>query len=186
MNKEKSELERGTPRKHIWLAIPIAIIPLALVACFTLYNSNQPAETEITETTTATEKTTFDLTEDSNTKDGEIEKDTTITDKLNEQVAQSMVNVSMNSNPVFTDGVGNVLITNSVENHTPQVVEIYYGEEQIYQSGVIPVGSNVASASLDTALAEGDYDCTAYFNSIDSETGELLGRVGINIKVTVK
>lgn len=173
---EKKEQRRKTRRI---IATIIAIILLLLLLCLSRCSKGEnPTITE--------DKTTFDLSVDGNINDGEIPKDTTIVDRLNEQVAESMVNVSMNSNPTFVGGIGNVLITNVDTNHYPQIIEIYYGDEKIYQSGAIPVGTNITTAELDVDLPAGDYDCTAYFNSIDDISGELLGRVGINIKVTVQ
>ena len=68
-----------------------------------------------------------------------------IAEKLNEKVAEGMINISMNTAPYFEDGKaeGNVMIVNESINNYPQQVEFIRNDtgEQIYQSKAIPVGS---------------------------------------------
>ena len=61
-----------------------------------------------------------------------------IAEKLNEKVAEGMINISMNTAPYFEDGKaeGNVMIVNESINNYPQQVEFIRNDtgEQIYQS----------------------------------------------------
>ena len=59
-------------------------------------------------------------------------------------------------------------------------------EELIYRSGLIPVGSRVDYAKLSVDLEKGEYPCVAYFNSVNEETGELLGKAGAEILIVIK
>lgn len=108
---------------------------------------------------------------------------------LNEKVALSEINISMNPTPVFADGSseGNLLIVNSEVNNYPQRVTIIRSDtgEQIYQTKAIPVGSKIEADKLDVELAAGTYDCVAYFENLDPETGDSLGKAGANITITV-
>ncbi len=58
-----------------------------------------------------------------------------------------MINISMNTTPIFSDGTteGNLMIVNEGVNNYPQVVEIIRNDtqEKIYKSGAIPVGSKI-------------------------------------------
>ena len=78
-----------------------------------------------------------------------------IAEKLNEKVAEGMINISMNTAPYFEDGKaeGNVMIVNESINNYPQQVEFIRNDtgEQIYQSKAIPVGSKIERAALDVA-----------------------------------
>ena len=83
-----------------------------------------------------------------------------IAEKLNEKVAEGMINISMNTAPYFEDGTaeGNVMIVNESINNYPQQVEFIRndtGEEIIYQSKAIPVGSKIERAALDVELPAG-------------------------------
>ena len=113
-----------------------------------------------------------------------------IAEKLNEKVAEGMINISMNTAPYFEDGTadGNLMIVNESINSYPQKVQIVRNDtgDQIYESNAIPVGSKIERAKLDTALPAGTYECTAYFHNLDPETGEIIGTAGAIINITIK
>ena len=113
-----------------------------------------------------------------------------IAEKLNEKVAEGMINISMNTAPYFEDGKaeGNVMIVNESINNYPQKVQIVRNDtgEQIYESNAIPVGSKIERATLDVTLPAGTYECTAYFHNLDPETGEIIGTAGAIINITIK
>ena len=113
-----------------------------------------------------------------------------IAEKLNEKVAEGMINISMNTAPYFEDGAseGNVMIVNEAINNYPQKVQIIRNDtgEQIYESGAIAVGSKIERARLDVALPAGTYECTAYFHNLDPDTGEIIGTAGAIINITIK
>lgn len=108
---------------------------------------------------------------------------------LNEKVEEGMINISMNTAPVFADGSakGNLMIVNEEINNYPQVVEITRNDtgETIYKSGGIPVGGKIETAKLDVDLPAGTYPCTAMFHNVTPDTGASLGCAGASITVTV-
>ena len=112
-----------------------------------------------------------------------------IRDSLNEKVEEGMINISMNTSPVFADGTskGSLMIVNAEVNNYPQVVEISRDDtgELIYKSGAIPVGSKIESAKLSVDLDPGTYKCTALFYNVDPDTGDYLGCAGAVVTVTV-
>ena len=113
-----------------------------------------------------------------------------IAEKLNEKVAEGMINISMNTAPYFEDGTseGNVMIVNESINNYPQKVQIVRNDtgEQIYQSNASPVGSKIERAKLDVVLPAGTYECTAYFHNLDPESGAIIGTAGAIINITIK
>ena len=113
-----------------------------------------------------------------------------IAEKLNEKVAEGMINISMNTAPYFENGTaeGNVMIVNEAINNYPQEVQIVRNDtgEQIYQSKAIPVGSKIERAKLDVVLPAGTYECTAYFHNLDPVSGEIIGTAGAIITITIK
>jgi len=113
-----------------------------------------------------------------------------IAEKLNEKVAEGMINISMNTAPYFEDGKaeGNVMIVNEAINNYPQQVEFIRNDtgEQIYQSKAIPVGSKIECAALDVELPAGSYECTAMFHNLDPVSGEIIGTAGAIINITIK
>ena len=113
-----------------------------------------------------------------------------IAEKLNEKVAEGMINISMNTAPYFEDDAsdGNIMIVNESINNYPQQVEFIRNDtgEQIYQSKAIPVGSKIERAALDVELPAGTYECTAMFHNLDPETGDIIGTAGAIITITIK
>ena len=113
-----------------------------------------------------------------------------IAEKLNEKVAEGMINISMNTAPYFENGTaeGNVMIVNEAINNYPQQVEFIRNDtgEQIYQSKAIPVGSKIERATLDVTLPAGTYECTAYFHNLDPESGAIIGTAGAIITITIQ
>ena len=113
-----------------------------------------------------------------------------IAEKLNEKVAEGMINISMNTAPYFENGAseGNVMIVNESINNYPQQVEFIRNDtgEHIYQSKAIPVGSKIERAALDVELPAGTYECTAMFHNLDPVSGEIIGTAGAIITITVK
>ena len=113
-----------------------------------------------------------------------------IAEKLNEKVAEGMINISMNTAPYFENGAseGNIMIVNESINNYPQQVEFIRNDtgEQIYQSKAIPVGSKIERAALDVALPAGTYECTAMFHNLDPVSGEIIGTAGAIINITIK
>ena len=113
-----------------------------------------------------------------------------IAERLNQKVAEGMINISMNTAPYFENGVseGNVMIVNESINNYPQKVQIVRNDtgEQIYESNAIPVSSKIERAMLDVTLPAGTYECTAYFHNLDPESGEIIGTAGAIITITIK
>lgn len=128
---------------------------------------------------------------DTNAEVGGLEhkSDEEIQAELNQKVEEGMINISMNTTPVFETGKskGNLLIVNSEVNNYPQIVYIVRKDnnQEIYRSGGIPVGSKIEYAALDVDLPAGSYDCVAYFNNADPDTGAILGTAGAEITITV-
>ena len=113
-----------------------------------------------------------------------------IAEKLNEKVAEGMINISMNTAPYFENGKaeGNVMIVNESINNYPQQVEFIRNDtgEHIYQSKAIPVGSKIERAALDVELPAGTYECTAMFHNLDPVSGEIIGTAGAIITITIQ
>lgn len=113
-----------------------------------------------------------------------------IAEKLNEKVAEGMINISVNTAPYFENGAadGNLMIVNESINNYPQKVQIVRNDtgEQIYESGAIAVGSKIERVKLDVVLPASTYECTAYFHNLDPESGAIIGTAGAIITITIQ
>lgn len=177
MNK-KTKKDVG-PGKAIAIASAVAAVVIVVVILLLLRSCGAPVDDH--------SGIEFDP---SATEGGWDEADTDeIIAGLNEKVEEGMINISMNTSPVFADGTsnGSLMIVNEEVNNYPQVVEISRDDtgELIYKSGAIPVGSKIESAKLSVDLDPGTYKCTALFYNVDPDTGDYLGCAGAVVTVTV-
>ena len=177
MNK-KTKKDAG-PGKAIAIASAVAAIVIVIVILLLLRSCGAPVDDP--------GGIEFDP---SATEGGWDEADTDeIIAGLNEKVEEGMINISMNTSPVFADGTseGSLMIVNEAVNNYPQVVEISRDDtgELIYKSGAIPVGSKIEAAKLSVDLDPGTYKCTALFYNVDPDTGDYLGCAGAVVTVTV-
>lgn len=170
-----------------WLriaAIAAAVIVLAVIAFFIF----RPKHT----TPNAGETPSGGIVWDADAEEGGLTQRSAeeVREELNRKVEEGMINISMNTAPVFPDGgsEGSLLIVNSERNNYPQVVYIVRKDtgEEIYRSGAIPVGSKIERAKLAVPLPAGSYECVAYFNNVDPATGAVLGTAGAEIVITVQ
>lgn len=180
--KEKKEKKNNLLWKIITLILIIIIILLLLLRGCS--SGNVPVVGDNTPST--------GIEYDEGATEGDLEHASKeeIQAALNEKVAQSEINISMNPTPVFETGTseGNLLIMNNEVNNYPQRVTIIRNDtgEQIYQTKAIPVGSKIQTDKLDVDLDAGTYECIAYFENLDPETGDALGRAGANITITIQ
>ena len=127
-------------------------------------------------------------------------------ERLNRRVAESRLNVSINTEPVFEDGKtpGNIRIENIPGNHYSFTVTLtvtdasenegakdYIGQT-VMTTGLIAPNSYVSEKALDVNLPRGQYVCTATFKAYkaeEKENGENeiteAGETGIQIILTV-
>ena len=139
-------------RRRLLLYIALGAIFLAacVIAGFFLFPTEEPTEG-------VPGGIIYDL--DTVTGGWESLSEEEITEALNNKVAEGMINISMNTAPVFADGQakGNLMIVNALLNTYPQRVELYCNDTAalIYTSDAIPVGSQLAAAALVVHLVAG-------------------------------
>lgn len=110
--------------------------------------------------------------------------------RLNEKVAEGMLNVACNPNPVFPDGKseGNLRIENIPGNQYAVTVSVTLDEtgEEVYRSGLIEPGYFVENVRLDADLGKGEYPGLALFTAYDRETGPEAGTAGVRVNILVQ
>ena len=169
----------------------LILLPLVLVTLFLALAVRCGSEGPVHQEDAGTASDTV-LEMDENAEQGGLvtRSQEEIQEELNQKVEEGMINISMNTSPTFPNGreKGNLLIVNSEINRYPQIVYILRKDtgEEIYRSKGIPVGSKIEYAPLDVELPAGVYDCVAYFNNVDPQSGAILGTAGAEIKVTVQ
>ena len=110
--------------------------------------------------------------------------------RLNQKVAEGMLNVACNPNPVFPDGKseGNLRIENIPGNKYAVTVTVIRDDngQTVYTSGLIDPGYFVEKVTLDVPLAKGEYPALARFTAFDPETKEEVGSAGVRVNIIVQ
>ena len=175
---------RQKSRNKTYITAGLVILALLIIAALLLFKGCSKEDP-------VSENPAPSLVYDSTAIEGGWEEVDTeeIVASLNEKVEAGMINISMNTSPVFSDGSseGNLMIVNEEVNNYPQIVEVTRNDtgETIYKSGGIPVGSKIEKAKLNVDLPAGVYECTAMFHNADPETGTSLGCAGAIITITI-
>lgn len=187
---ERKPVDRRNMKDHTAIAVSIGIVVIVVIILLLLRGCGAEGDGK-TDDTPDTPSESTGIVYDSNAVEGGWDEADTdkIVESLNEKVDAGMINISMNTSPVFADGetAGNLMIVNEGINRYPQIVEITRNDtgEVIYRSGAIPVGSKIEEAKLTVDLPAGVYECTAMFTSIDPDTGASLGCAGAVIHITI-
>ena len=113
-----------------------------------------------------------------------------IQERLNQTVAEGMMNVSINPSPVFKDGKskGNLRIENIKANHYSYIVTIYLedGNEEVYRSGLLAPGYYIENARLKKNLKKGNYPATALFEAYQDGRAETIGAAAVKIILQIR
>ena len=114
-----------------------------------------------------------------------------IQDRLNEVVAEGMMNISINPTPVFKDGSskGDLRIENIKANHYSYIVSITLDDtgEEIYKSGLLSPGYFIEKAALSKNLSKGKYEATARFKAYQKGNNkEPIGAAAAKVLITVQ
>ncbi len=81
----------------------------------------------------------------------------------------------------------NCYIANAVENeYDVYIVLVDENNEEIYQSGLIPVGARLETFQTSKALTEGDHDCTVVYHQIGEDHVTEIGTVAAGITLSVQ
>ncbi|WP_302760333.1 hypothetical protein [Christensenella hongkongensis] len=110
--------------------------------------------------------------------------------RLNAIVAEGMLNVGINPNPVYESGdtEGNMRIENIPANRYAVTVTVTREDngEEIYKSGLIDPGYFMEYVKLDKNLPAGQYPCKATFTAYDQDSKNEIGTAGVRINILVK
>ena len=176
--------------RRIFLALLPALLIVLCILLYSLYSLyNAGFIGYLTNSTNSTNSPAYTFIPDENATEGSISsapKDELVA-ALNEKVQEGMINISMNTSPVFASGTskGSLMISNSVQNRYPQLVEIYTEDNTLIYTGGLSPGQKIEQSVLSVALPAGTYACTAYFTAIN-EQGEKVGTAGAKIKITIQ
>lgn len=172
------EKENAKPNKLKKVATIITLLLMAILIGLLFLHYNKPSDLTFLESSIKAE-----LGQLENKSNEEIQA------ALNEVVAEGNLSISINMNPVFPTGSskGSLQIENGPQNLYGQrvVITLVDTDEQIYDSGYMPINSHIQEDTLAVDLDAGNYDANVVFTAYDENTGNEVGQVISKIKITV-
>lgn len=171
--KDKKQ-KKKTGMVFIIAGLVIIIVLLVVVILLLMRNSGEVSEEPENRTVATSEepKRSVVITED------------TVDDALDEMIQRDYVepgyySVSMSTTWNFATGDSvseDAYVENLAENTNDVFFDVFLAdneEEAIYESPVLPRGSELNGIALDTALSAGTYDCVMVYHLIDEEQNTL-------------
>ena len=163
-------IEKKVKKKYLIYSV-IVIVVIAAVFMLIVYQ----------------DKVKKDYSLDQSAQDGRAE----LTDGGNKnQDLSGSFRMMIHVSPIFENGSaeGELMITNPKENKQNTQVDIFLDDtdEQIYSSDILEPGGRVRYATLTKNLEKGIYPATAYFNIIDRDNNEVIGKSAAQIEITIQ
>jgi flagellar basal body-associated protein FliL len=128
-------------------------------------------------------------------KDGDVKPPNTITSQIVLEEGQTIdkteagyFTVQMQMRAISSDGINFVgAIANAYENQNQTYVTIALADtdEQIFESGLLPVGSQIDEFSLDKKLEPGTYDTVLSFHSVEDDGVTEISTVNVQYTLEV-
>ena len=112
-----------------------------------------------------------------------------IENQLKNSVEDGMFQVNMNTTWHFKEGnctSENAYVSNATANHYAITFEVYLdGEEKIYSSTLMPVGTQLKELTLEKELPKGQYDAVCMYY-LWNDAQEEVGSLGVNVIISVE
>ena len=107
---------------------------------------------------------------------------------LQQEADESSFRVKINTKITVDDeGVADLLLSNSAENHyNMQVTITGTSGEEYYKSKELAPGEQILTDTLEQKLSAGEHPATVLFQALDPETGESQGNVTVEITIENK
>jgi hypothetical protein len=79
-------------------------------------------------------------------------------------------------------------LANSARNKYNMYMVLYLDEagEEIYRSGLIPVGKKIESFTIDRQLSKGTHECTIVYTQVEDDNATVHATVNVGIDLTVQ
>lgn len=110
-------------------------------------------------------------------------------DALYDQVKDGHMVLEMKMTAVSTDGNNfSCSLANAVENKYDMYMVLYLDEtqEEIYRSGLIPLGGKIEAFETVKAIAKGNHEATLVFNQVEEDKETIHAQVNVGLQLIVK
>jgi len=112
-----------------------------------------------------------------------------LVDEMVSKAAEGTMALEMKTEAVSSDGTNfDCYIANSVSNNYDMFVVIYLDEtqEELYRSGLIPLGSRIEKFTSSVKLSPGTYVGTIVYNQVEDDQATIHSQVNIGLQLIVQ
>jgi hypothetical protein len=120
-----------------------------------------------------------------------VDNPDTLQDVVNgmiQQVEEGMIGLEMQTNAYSSDGTNfSCHIGNAEVNRYDVFVTIYRDDthEEVYRSGLIPIGAHIEKFTVATPMEEGVHECTLVYNQVEDDQETIHSQVNVGFTLTV-
>lgn len=176
----------NTKSRNKGMAILIAIIVVMLIAVILLVALllKKPEPEVMVESGTTSGKLVYEtqiVTEDPETLQAAV-------DAMVQKAKEGQMNLQMQTQAFSKDGkTFTCYLANSLKNNYDMFMVFYLDEtqEEIYRTGLIPLGARIEQFTLEEALPKGSHEITIVFNQVEADMETIHAQVNVGLTLVV-
>ncbi len=111
-----------------------------------------------------------------------------LVDEMVRKAEEGTMTLEMQVDAVSGDGITfSCYLANALENNYDMFLTLYLDEtqEEIYRTGLIPLGGRIETFSLEKALEKGSHSCTLVFNQVEEDLQTIHAQVNVGLNLIV-
>lgn len=111
-----------------------------------------------------------------------------LVDEMVRKAEEGAMTLEMQVDAVSSDGITfTCYLANALENNYDMFMTLYLDEteEEIYRSGLIPLGGRIETFTLIKALEKGSHSCTLVFNQVEKDLQTVHAQVNVGLNLIV-
>lgn len=182
--EQGSRKEKGGKKGLILLAaIIILLLAAVIVLLVVVFLQREPGQPQ--EVPAAGDALTYDASvvlDDPET----LQK---LVDEMVRKAEEGTMTLEMQVDAVSSDGTTfSCYLANAAENSYDMFMTLYLDEtqEEIYRTGLIPLGGRIESFTLAEALEKGNHSCTLVFNQVEKDLETIHAQVNVGLNLIVR
>lgn len=111
-----------------------------------------------------------------------------LVDEMVRKAEEGTMTLEMQVDAVSSDGkTFSCFLANAVENNYDMFMTLYLDEtqEEIYRTGLIPLGGRIETFTLEKELGNGNHSCTLVFNQVEKDMQTIHAQVNVGLNLIV-
>ena len=180
--------QKGKDRKTgvILMAVIIILLMAVVVLLVVMFLKKEPVQTDVPPV--ATPAAGGALTYDSMVVLDDPETLQKLVDEMVRKAKEGTMTLEMKVDAVSSDGFTfTCYLANALENNYDMFMTLYLDEtkEEIYRTGLIPLGGRIETFTLEKGLEKGNHSCTLVFNQVEEDLQTIHAQVNVGLNLIV-